>query len=142
MKIVIAVFCFSKAYIVGGWQGSGNASGSEYSRFLNSPEFRTCLWFWMCQSFGYTRVLNMLLVLNMRGFWIYQSSEYVRVAQCSEYAWIVPEYAWICLIMSGCVWICLNLPEWLLFHIFHFPFVLQFIFYFKTRLLPWTSTGD
>ena len=71
----------------------------------------------MCQSFGYTRVLNMTLALNTPEFWIYHSSEYTRVAQGSEYTWLIPEYAWICLIMSEYVWICLNLPEWLLFYI-------------------------
>ena len=82
----------------------------------------------MCESFGYIAVLNIPLVLNMPELWIYQSSEYVRVTQGSEYAWIIPEYVWICLIMPGYVWtcwnmhwICLNLPEWLLFYISPFP---------------------
>ena len=83
----------------------------------------------MSQSFGCTRVLNMPLVLNMPGFWIYQSSEYAKVTKGLEFAWIIPEYAWICLIMFGYVleiclnmseyaWICLNMPEW--------PLVLHF----------------
>ena len=45
------------------------------------------------------------------------------VTQGSEYAWIIPEYARICLIMSWIflnmpeyAWICLNLSEWLLFY--------------------------
>ena len=44
-------------------------------RVLNSPGFWIYLWFWMCQSFGYTRFLNIPLVLNMPAFLIYQSSE-------------------------------------------------------------------
>ena len=32
-------------------------------------------------------------------FWIYQGFEYARVTQGSEYAWIMPDYAWIYLNM-------------------------------------------
>ena len=83
------------------------------------------LWFWMCQSFGYTRVLNIPLVLNVSLFWIYQRSEYARVTEGSEYAWIIPKYVWICLFMSGYAGICVNrpnLPEWPLSYIFQFLF--------------------
>ena len=67
----------------------------------------------------------------MPGFWRYQSSENARVSQGSEYVWVIPKYTQICLITSGYVWICrnmpeharicLNLPEWLLFYISPFP---------------------
>ena len=78
---------------------------------------------------GYTRVLNMPLVLNISWLWIYQSSEYSRVSQGSEYTWIIHEciclnmleYAGIYGNMSEGTWICLNLPEWLLFYISSFP---------------------
>ena len=79
---------------------------------LNSPEFWACLWFWICQSFEYTRVLHIPLVLNMPGLWVYQSSEYVRVTQDWEYAWLIPEYAWLCLDMSEYAWICRYMREY------------------------------
>ena len=70
------------------------------------------IWFWMCQSFGYTRGFNMPVVLNMPGFWISQGFEYARVTQGSEYAWIIPEYAWLCMDMSEYAWICRNMREY------------------------------
>ena len=131
-------YCKNKRSIVDAWQVSEYASSFEYPRFLNNPGFWICLWFCMSQSLAYTRVLNMPLVLNMPGFWIYQSSEYTRVTQGSEYAWIIPGYVWICLIISWYVWICLtmseyawiwlNRPKWLLCyispfsHLFYNPF--------------------
>ena len=57
------------------------------------------------------RVLNMLLILYMPGFCIYQSSEYAGVTQGSEYPSIIPEYAWISLIMSEYAWVCVNMPK-------------------------------
>ena len=78
---------------------------------LNIPGLMFLL-FWMCQSFGCTRVLNMPLVFNMPGLWMYQSSVLAKVTQGSEYAWIILEYAWIYLIMSEYVWICLNMLEY------------------------------
>ena len=68
---VIAISCFSKCSTVYFWQGCDYASKSKYPRVLNSLEFWICLWFWICQSFGDTRVLIMSLVLNKPGFWIY-----------------------------------------------------------------------
>ena len=47
----------------------------------------------------------------MPGFWIYQSSEYVRVSQGSEYAWMIPEYAWIFLDMSEYAGIWVNVSK-------------------------------
>ena len=38
-------------------------------------------------------------VLNLPKFLIYQSSEYASVTQGSEYVWIIPKYAWLCLDM-------------------------------------------
>ena len=100
----------------------------------------------MWLSFGYTRVLNMPLVLNVPGFWIYQSSWYARVTQGSEYAGLTPEYAWICLIMFGYLWKCLeyaetcvNMPKsaWMTFvlHSPIYPFVFQSLFYLNTCYL-------
>ena len=119
------------------------------SPVLNSPGFWIYLSFWMCQSFEYVKFLNLPLVLNMPRFLIYHSSEYARVIQDPGYAWIIPEYLWICLIMSMYAWICMNMPEyaricldppeWLLF--LHFSislFVLQSLFYLNTWLLIWT----
>ena len=110
-KIIIAVSYFSKRSIIDVWQGSEYVSGSEYPRAVNSPGFWICLWFWMCYSLGYTRVLNMSLILNMLAFWLYQSSEYARVTQGSEYVWIILEYAWLCLALSGYAWISRNMYE-------------------------------
>ena len=84
---------------------------------MNSPGFWIYLCFWMCQSFGYTRVLNMSLVLNMPGFLIYQGSEGL------EYKWIIPEYTWLCLTMS----------ELFLFYISPFPHLLCNLFSIRTR---------
>ena len=103
---------FPKCSIVEAWEGSENAYVSEYPRVLKSPGFWICLWFWMCQNFEYTRLLSMPLVSNIPGFWLWQCSEYVRVTQGSEYAWIIPEYAWLCLNISECAWICLNMHEY------------------------------
>ena len=48
--------------------------------------------FWIYQGSEYAKVLN------MPSFWISQCFEYARVTQCSEYAWIISEYAKLCLI--------------------------------------------
>ena len=133
------------------WNSKYN-SGSEYPRVLNNLRFWLCLWFWMCQSFRYTRVLNMPLVL------ICQDFEYTSVLNMSElnmvqnrHAWIIPEYAWLFLIMSGNVWICVNMPEyawiclnlpgWLSFTFCISAFILESLFYLNTYLLIWTSKG-
>ena len=66
------------------------------------------LWFWMWQSFGYTRVLNTtssfecVIILNISAFWIRQGYRGFRI--CLNNSWLcldMPEYAWIGLI-------CLN----------------------------------
>ena len=54
-------------------------------------------------------------------FWIYQGSGYARVTQGSEYAWICLNNFRICLNMPIHVWMCLNLPEWLLLY---FPIII------------------
>ena len=139
--MIKGVSCFSKSSIMDVWQGSEYASSSEYPRVLNSPGFWIYLWFWMCQSFGYTRVLNMPLVLNIPAFWMYQSYTGLRI--CLNNPWIcltMSGYVWVCLNLPEYEWICLNLPEWLLFYIS--PFVLQSFFYLNTWILIWTSTGD
>ena len=74
------------------YQGSEDASGSQYTRFLNIPEF-WIFWFPNCQC-----------------------SKYAKFSQGPEYAWIIPEYAWLCLNMLEYEWIFLNLPEWLLIY--------------------------
>ena len=70
------------------------AHGSECARVLDIPGFWKCLWFWICLDSEYTEL------------WICQ------VTQGSECAWIMTEYAGICLIMSGYIWICVNLLEY------------------------------
>ena len=77
---------------------------------LISTGFWLCFWFWMCQSFGDTRVLYMPLDLNMQRFWIYQSSEY-RVQNMHEYFLIMPDFVCIYLNMPKHAWICLKLRE-------------------------------
>ena len=43
-----------------------------------------------------------------------------RVLNMLEYAWIIPEYAWLCLNMTEYAWIYINMPEsiWVAF-VFH-----------------------
>ena len=66
----------------------------------------------------YPSILNIPLVLHVPEFWIYQGSEYssgfeyARVTQGSEYAWIIPEYAWLRLYMSEYAWICSSMCEY------------------------------
>ena len=54
----------------------------------------------------------------------------------SEYAWIIPEYAWIYLIMSGHARICMNMPKsaWTDF-VLDFPY---FPIFFYNPLSTWT----
>ena len=77
----------------------------------------------------------MPIVLNVPGFLIYQSSEYDRVIQGSEYAWIIPEYAVICLNMLKSVWFDFVL------HFSISSFAQQNLFYLNF-LLNETSIGD
>ena len=86
--------------IPGFWiaQDSEYVSGSECAIVLDIPGFWICLWFWMCQDSEYKRVLNMVCIH--------------KVTQGSKYIWIIPEYAWMCLILPGFIWICLNMPEY------------------------------
>ena len=107
-------------------QDSKYVSGSECVRVLDIPDFWICLWFWISQSSGYE-----------------------RVTQGSEYFWIIPGYAWICLIISRYVFICLNMLEYVYICLnglsSTFPvslFVLQSLSYLSTWLLIWRSTGD
>ena len=111
-------------------------------------------WFWICQGFEQTKVLNKPV------FWIYQGSEYAsssqfarvlnmsvlhRVLNMPEYAWLcLTEYVWICLNMPGYAWICLNLPEWLF--VLYFPIVIPYLLegvviyfniYTKLEVLVW-----
>ena len=57
--MIIADNHFEKRFLVNVWQGSKDASGTEYPRALNMPQ-----------------VLNKPRVQNMPGFSIYQVSEY------------------------------------------------------------------
>ena len=119
MKIIIVASCSSKRSIVDVWQVSGYVSSSEYPRF------------WIDQVSEYASGFVCAIVLDLL-----QSSEYSRVTHVAEYAWMIPEFAWICLIMSEYVWrssnmpeyawICLNLPKLLFFYIFLF-----FNFFYK-----------
>ena len=87
---------------------------------LNSPGFWICLWFWMCQSFGYSYQgseyvsgFEYARILNIPEFWI-----------CQGYTWfkICRNNSWICLNMSEYAWICVNMPKsaWMTFDL-HFP---------------------
>ena len=60
----------------------------------------------------FDRVLNMSR-LNMSGL--------LRVLYIPEYTWMISEHAWIWLNMPKYVWMCPNLPEWLLIY---FPIVI------------------
>ena len=78
--------------------------------------FWICFEFWICQHsentgvlnmpglFVYRAILNMLLILSMWGFWIYHSFKYVRVTQVCEYVWIISGYVWLCLNVPKSVW--------------------------------------
>ena len=133
VKIIVAVSCFSKRSIVDIWQSSGYVSGSEYPTILNMSlvlnvpvfldilRFWICLWFSICQDSEFTRVLN------MRG--------YTEFRMCLN-------NSWICLNMSVCVWmwwnthwLCLKLPEWLLFYISPF---LHFLLEYVVSYLRWS----
>ena len=70
---------------------------SEYARVLNVPQFWICSWFRICHESKYTRVVNI-------------SGSY-RVSKMPEYATIISEYAWICLIMPQYTSICGNMRE-------------------------------
>ena len=84
--------------------------GSEYNRVVNVPGFWMCFWFRICQGSRYAsgseyvRVMNMLLVQNMSRFCICYGSIYSRATQGSEHAWIIPEYAWLCLNVTKSAW--------------------------------------
>lgn len=80
--------------------------GSEYIIALDIPG----LWLWPGSE--YTTVLNILLVLHIPRFWIYQSSNYFEVTQGSEYAWIIPPYAWLCLHISEYASTCCDICEY------------------------------
>ena len=144
-KKIIAVSYFSKCSIVDAWQGSKYASGFEFPRVLNSRGFWIYFWFWMCQSFGYIRILNMHLVLNMSGFWIHENSEFTRVTQGLEYDWTIPEipeYTWLCLNMLEYAGISVHMSKsaWMVF-VLHFPisaFILQSLFFLNTWILIWS----
>ena len=57
----------------------------------------------------------------------------------SEYAWIIPEYAWIYLIMSGHVWICQNMHEYAEIYLNGFCFRFSpFPHLFYNPLSTWT----
>ena len=78
----------------------------------------------MCQTFGYTRVLNMPLVLNMPGFWIYQG--YTGFIICLNNFWLylnMLDFVCICLNMPEYTRICINIPksDWMAF-VLHFPY--------------------
>ena len=104
-------------------QDSAYVSGSECARVSGIPGFWICLCFWICQD-----------------------SEYARVTQGWEYASIIPEYAWICLIMSGYIGTCVNMnkSDWMTIVLYFpiSPFVKQSHFYLNKWLLIWTSVGD
>ena len=74
-------------------QGSEYASGFEYAKILNIPEF------WIC--------------LDFTGFKICLNN--------SRICLIMSGYVWICLNIPQYAWICLNLPEWFLFYMSLFP---------------------
>ena len=98
-------------------------------KVLSMPPVLNIQGIWIAQDSEYISGSQFCRVLDIPGilsFWIYQSSEYARVIQVSEYAWIIPEYVWICLIMSRYFWICLNMPDdgwiWLSGFCFIFPY--------------------
>ena len=66
--------------------------GSEYASASSSME--------------YASFLNMLVL------WLYQNFGYARVKGGSKYAWIIPEYAWLCVIMPEYAWMSLNIFEY------------------------------
>ena len=80
-------------------------------RAVNAPEFWICLWFWICQGFEYTRVLNVSLVLSMSRFWICKGYTGFGISLDSpEWFRNMPE----------CAGICVNMPKtvWMAFYVF------------------------
>ena len=69
-----------------------------------------------CASFGYSRVLN------IPTFWLCQG-------YTSEYAWIIPEYPWLCLDMSEYAWILWNMHEYAYICLNGFCFTFLHLFY-------------
>ena len=67
---------------------------------LNVPEF------WIYQGYEYASGFEYDTIVN-----IHKSSEYAMVTQGWKYTWIIPEYAWMWLVMSEYAWICVNLPK-------------------------------
>ena len=92
------------------YQGSVYVFDFKYARVLNIAGFCICPWFWICQGSEYTSVLNMLIL--------------PRVLNMSEFARMIPEYAWLDLNMSKYAGICVNMPKstWIAF-VWHVPIV-------------------
>ena len=74
--------------------------------------------------FSIYQVSECTSALNTPGFWIYHDSEYAsgfkyakvlnmpglhRALNMPEYAWIIPEYVWLCLNRCLYAWICGNM---------------------------------
>ena len=73
-------------------------------RALNAPEFWISLWFWICQGFEYTRVLNVSLVLSMSRFWICKGYTGFGISlDRPEWFRNMPECAGICVNMPNTV---------------------------------------
>ena len=91
---------FTKCSIIGVWQCSEYASGSQYARVLNIPlgsQHPHILVFWLCSAFSICQSSEYTRILNMLGFWK------CKVHTGPEYTWLcqdIPEYAWIYLNLS------------------------------------------
>ena len=74
-------------------------------RALNASGFWIYLWFWICQDFEYTRVLNVFLVLSMSRFWICKGYTGFGISlDRPEWFRNMPECARICVNMPNTVW--------------------------------------
>ena len=83
------------------YERSEYGCASKYARVFYLPGLFT----WICQVSQHTSALNIW------GLWICYSSRYAMVLNMlglhwplniPEYLWIVPEYVWLCVIMSEC----------------------------------------
>ena len=85
-------------------------------RVLNNPGFWICLLFWMFQSFGYTRILNM--------------PRLHRVQNMLDQFLNMLDYFWKCLNIPECAGICVDIPNsaWI-------DYVPHFLICFTIRLL-------
>ena len=78
-------------------------------------------------SWMFDMVLNMPGILNNPGLWIYFWfwiwQDFTKFWNIREYTWIIPEYAWLCLVENA--WISQNMHEYA--YVLHFANVIDVV---------------